>query len=155
LDSDGKIAEITLETKTRRIKDITFNIKNLRFRCKRCATFCCKLGGPKLSVRDVERLEKAGYNKEEFLESGRWGLKGKADGSCVFLQFNQERGFHECSIYDVRPILCRLYPFYLQKMSPDLFMLRIMPCRGISRRVGKLIDERFIINHLSYATSSE
>ena len=148
MESDGNIAKISFEPRTRKVKNITFFIRNLRFKCKRCAVFCCKLGGPVLCLKDVERLRKAGYKEAEFLDAAHGSLKNKADGSCVFLQLDKERRVSECSVYDYRPILCRLYPFHLEKISPGSFMLKILPCRGINRRCGGLIDERFIITHL-------
>jgi len=148
MESDGNIAKISFKPRTRNVKNITFFIRNLRFKCKRCATFCCKLGGPTLSLNDAERLKKAGYKEVEFLDDAHGSLKNKADGSCVFLQIDKERHFCECSVYDSRPVLCRLYPFHFEKISSNSFMLKILPCRGINRRYGELIDEKFILTHL-------
>jgi len=148
MDSSGSIAQLRLEPKTCNVKHITFYTRNLRFKCKRCATFCCKLGSPKLSANDVIRLKQAGYNRAEFIDSAHSSLKNWADGSCVLLQFNKERNVYECLVYDSRPILCRLYPFYFQETSPNLFILEIMPCRGISRLAGEPVNERFFVNHL-------
>lgn len=150
MESDGDIAKINFEPETRNVKNITFFIRNLRFKCKRCATFCCKLGGPMLYLKDVERLKKAGYQEVEFLDDAHGSLKNKADGSCVFLQLDKERHFSECSVYDSRPALCRLFPFHFEKISPSSFMLKILPCRGINRRSGELVDEKFIITHLTH-----
>jgi Fe-S-cluster containining protein len=148
MESNESIAEISLKPGTFSVKRTTFSKRSLRFKCKRCATFCCKLGGPKLSANDVERLKQAGYDAAEFLDSVYCSLKNRGDGSCVFLQLKKERDVYECSVYDSRPVLCRLYPFYLEEKSPSLFMLKIMPCRGINGRYGELVDERFIITHL-------
>jgi len=148
MKSDGNIAQISFEPRTRNVKSIIFFMRNLRFKCKRCAIFCCKLGGPTLSLKDVERLKKAGYKEAEFLDDAHAGLKNKADGSCIFLQLDKKRHFYECSVYDSRPALCRLYPFHFEKISPSSFMLKILPCRGINRHHGELIDKKFIISHL-------
>jgi len=148
MKSDDEIAKISLEPETRNVKQVTFYIKNLRFECKRCATFCCKLGGPKLSADDVECLKRAGYEETEFLDAVNGSLKNRSDGACVFLRLKGERDVYECSVYDARPTLCRLYPFYFQKTSPSLFILKIMPCRGISRDTGEPVNERFIVAHL-------
>jgi len=148
MESDGNIAQISFEPGTCNVKNIMFFIRNLRFRCKRCSTFCCKLGGPTLSQKDVERLKKAGYKEVEFLDGAHGSLKNKADGSCALLQIDKERHFYECSVYDSRPALCRLYPFHFEKISPNSFVLKILPCRGINRRYGELVDEGFIVTHL-------
>jgi len=148
MKSDGNIAKISFEPRTHKVKNTTLFIKNLRFKCKHCATFCCKLGGPTLYLKDIERLKKAGCKEVEFLDGIHGRLKNKADGSCVFLQLDKERNFSECSVYDLRPALCRLYPFHFEKISPNSFMLKILPCRGINRRHGELVDEKFILTYL-------
>jgi Fe-S-cluster containining protein len=145
---DENIARINLDPKTHSIKHATLYVKNLRFQCKRCATFCCKLGGPTLSASDVERLTKAGYCQTEFLEANHNGLKSAADGSCIYLKFDAEKQVYRCAVYDYRPALCRLYPFHFEETGPCCFILKLMPCLGINRRVGVLFDEEFIVARL-------
>lgn len=139
------IAYISLEPKTLRVKRITLYERRLRFRCKRCATFCCKLGGPALSLKDVESLKKAGRREAEFLDAAESSLRNEASGSCVFLEYDKEKDIYACTVYHHRPTLCRLYPFHLEKTRSNSFVLKIMPCRGISRRYGEPIDEKFIM----------
>jgi len=148
MKSDGKIAQIILEPKTRSVRHITFYIKNLRFKCKRCATFCCKLGGPTLTLKDVERLKKAGCCEADFLDIVHSSLKNTASGSCVLLKFDAEKSVYKCEVYHQRPALCRLYPFHLEKTGPNSLVLKIMPCRGTSRRYGELVEEKFFKNKL-------
>ncbi len=150
LGMNGKFAEIALEPVTRVIKRVTVYEK-LRFRCIRCAVFCCLLGGPKLSVTDIECLKNAGHDEADFLDTVRNGLKIMANGSCCFLRLNGEKNLYECSVYDSRPLLCRLYPFHFQWTGLDTFVVRIMPCRGLSRRFGNLLDERFLCDYLQDA----
>jgi len=38
-----------------------------------------------------------------------WALRKKPDGDCIFLEGGR------CAIYDVRPWICRTYPFYLDE----------------------------------------
>lgn len=146
-----------MEHKTNEILGVTVYEKNLRFECRRCATFCCELGGPKLTKKDIERIEHAGYNARQFLVPFRGaseipptflgGLKSKEDGSCIFLKPNPKKGNYECSIYDSRPVLCRMYPFDFQKINSKSLMLRVIPCcRGLSTQKGALVDERFIVD---------
>jgi len=148
MDSDGNIAQISIEPKTHNVRHITFYIKNLRFKCQHCATFCCKLGGPKLSSKDVEALKKAGFCEAEFLYTSNSGLKSTASGSCVFLRFDREKGVYECAVYQHRPALCRLYPFHFEETSANSYVLKIMPCMGISQRHGEIVDEKFVIAHM-------
>jgi len=148
LDSDGKIAEIGIEPETGNVKHIVLFGNNLRFKCQRCATFCCKLGGPRLSSKDVEQLKKAGLTRAEFLDAINGRLKSMFSGSCVFLKFDSQKQFYECMVYPCRPVLCRLYPFHIEKTSSDRFVLKLLPCKGISRRLGAIIDERFLIDNV-------
>jgi len=148
MKSDGKIAQVRFEPRTHNLHNITFYIRNLRFKCKRCATFCCKLGGPSLSLKDVERLKKAGHCEHEFLDATQGGLKNTAFGSCIFLTFDKQKSAYRCIVYRHRPALCRLYPFHFEKTSPNSFVLKVMACSGISYRAGELVNEMFIIAHL-------
>jgi Fe-S-cluster containining protein len=93
--------------------------------------------------RDVDRIEQAGYRREEFCEVDR--LKSKEDGSCVFLSFDAEKNVYECSIYEVRPALCRLYPFDFERISSNFFMLKLIPCcKGLYKRYGELVNKNFV-----------
>ncbi|PMB75174.1 MAG: YkgJ family cysteine cluster protein, partial [Candidatus Bathyarchaeota archaeon] len=61
-----------------------------------------------LSEADIKRLEKVGYNREEFV---RYDKKGFAKlrnnrGYCVFYNPQKER----CKVYNYRPLGCRIYP---------------------------------------------
>ena len=159
MELNGEIVRIFFDPKTRQILDITICEEHARFECQRCATFCCKLGGPKLTKKDIQRIEQAGYSPRKFLNpfKGRsnrsstfqGSLKSRDDGSCVFLEFDPERGNYECSIYDSRPALCRLYPFDFEKIDSKSIVLRLIPCcRGLNNPDGELVDERFIVSHM-------
>jgi len=84
----------------------------------------------------------------EFLDKRYYSLRSRADGSCIFLQHSKEKNIYECLIYDSRPILCRLYPFHFEQIHSDSFLLKLMPCLGINRRCGELVDTKFIITHV-------
>ena len=148
-----------MDSKTRQIRDLSLLQKRFRFKCKRCATFCCRLGGPKLTRNDIERIEEAGYHVKDFLEPAnsefkampftRGSLKNREDGACIFLKFDAKQNRYECSIYDLRPILCRLYPFDFDRVGTNSIVLKFIPCcRGLNNLDGKLVDERFINKHL-------
>jgi Fe-S-cluster containining protein len=148
LDSDAAIAEVSIDPETGKIKHLAVFVNNLRFKCQRCATFCCKLGGPRLSSKDVEQLQKAGLARAEFLDPANGRLKSVVSGSCVFLKFDSHKQIHECTIYQCRPTMCRLYPFHIEKISSDRFVLELLPCRGINRRRGAIINERCLIDNV-------
>jgi Fe-S-cluster containining protein len=154
------LARITINSETRQVKALSLHQKHLRFKCQRCAIFCCRLGGPWLTGKDIERIKHAGYDLKDFLEPAlknksknlpimRGSLKNNEDGSCIFLKFDPEKDRYECLIYDFRPALCRLYPFDFERISPGSVVLKLIPCcRGLNNPNAELVDEEFITNHL-------
>lgn len=153
------IARLTVNLEKRQILDIHLYEKNLRFKCKRCAVYCCKLGGPSLTKKDMEQLESIGCDVSECIESSEreYGafpstsnvIKSKKDDSCVFLRKHKKNGIYECTIYDARPILCRLYPFDLKRTSVNSFLLGVIPCcKGLNSSDGELVNARFIEKNL-------
>jgi len=135
------IAEITVDREARRIRKIDHHVNRLTFKCQRCGIFCCKLGGPRLTRQDVNRLAQARYETSEFLNVGNVSLRNRKDGSCIFLLFDALSHVYKCSIYDLRPILCRLYPFRFSKSGPNSFALKLIPCcNGLNAKDGQRID---------------
>ena len=157
---DENIAEIIFDPAAKRIVRMTFYHDDLRFKCRRCAVFCCKLGGPELTKSDMERAKLAGHGLEEFLETTTdpkfkrlpmmvGNLKNSNDGSCILLKRGPRRGVYECPIYDSRPARCRLYPFDFERVSPNSFKLKLIPCcNGLNAEDGELVNENFITKHL-------
>jgi Fe-S-cluster containining protein len=154
----GNVAEFKLDSETGQLLDVYLLERNLRFKCKRCATYCCKLGGPCLTKEDVEQIESVGHKTSEFVENSRrrYGnhslmtsvMKNRRDGSCIFLRTDGERNAYECSIYDVRPILCRLFPFEIKRMDAGSFLFKILPCNGLNDADGELVNKEFVVEHL-------
>jgi hypothetical protein len=60
-----EIAELTFDTKAKCLIKLDLLRKDLRFKCQRCAIFCCKLGGPALNVKDLQRLRQAGTKQKK------------------------------------------------------------------------------------------
>jgi Fe-S-cluster containining protein len=159
LKLNEEIAGIILNSDHKQVFDITVYEENLRFECRRCAAFCCKLGGPNLTRKDIKRITQGGYKAREFVvpfksESEGWptflgSLKGKEDGSCIFLEFGLEEGIYECSIYDFRPALCKLYPFDFYNINSQSIVLKLIPCcRGLNNPEGEFVNEEFIVDSL-------
>jgi len=153
------IAKVLVDPKTRQILDIHLYERNLRFKCQRCAIYCCKLGGPILTKKDIEQIESVGHDINEFIEIAKrqYGnfpfmpsmVKSKKDGSCIFLRKDEKGNVHKCSIYDIRPVLCRLYPFDFKKINANSFLLRIIPCcKGLNNADGEIVNNHFIAKHL-------
>jgi len=61
-----------------------------------------------LTEEDIERIERLGYRREDFVVIGDDGIPRlkNVNGHCVFLDV--ETG--KCKIYPYRPLGCRLYP---------------------------------------------
>jgi Fe-S-cluster containining protein len=147
LETNEKIAEIAIDTESRRIQYIKFYETKLRFRCQRCAIFCCKLGGPRPSEKDIQRLKHVKSDPVAFLDSNGY-IQSKKDKSCVFLKSCANKIF-ECSIYNFRPSLCRLYPFHVERSSPNLYTLKLISCcSGLNVEDGELANENFIVKYL-------
>ena len=154
------IAEVILNPEAKRIVRMTFYHDDLRFRCRQCAVFCCRLGGPILTKSDMERAKLAGHGLEDFLEiivdpkfKGLpmmvGNLKNNRDGSCILLKSSLRRGVYKCPIYDSRPARCRLYPFDFERVSPNSFTLKLIPCcNGLNAEDGELVNENFIRKHV-------
>jgi len=122
------------------------------------------LGGPPLSQRDIDKLRRLGYNPSEFCEtmlSGRSRLpkdteramRNRDDGSCIFLKTDREKDKNVCSIYDHRPALCRLYPFYFVPKGSRLLLKVIPCCSGLNDPEGELVDEGFLARYLHEAAT--
>lgn len=76
-------------------------------RCSHCGK-CCEETEMWLSKADIERLERAGHRREDFVrydEQGFAQLRNR-DGYCVFYDFSLRR----CGAYSDRPLGCRVYP---------------------------------------------
>jgi hypothetical protein len=59
-----------------------------------------------------------------------WMLQRKNNGDCVFIP--EEKKDSKCSIYELRPLLCSTYPFYMEELE-----LRASECEGIGGEITK------------------
>ena len=152
------IAKVKLDPETGQFLDVRLFDRSLRFRCKRCAIYCCKLGGPCLTKEDIEQIESVGHKTSEFVQDSKreYGshslltsaMKNRKDGSCIFLRTDEKRNAYECSIYEIRPILCRLFPFEIKRIDIGSFLLKILPCNGLNDADGELVNKKFVVKHL-------
>ena len=92
---------------------------NIKFECNRCG-LCC--GDTEQKTRHILILEDeakkiAAYTSQSiayFSEETKgklpyvYEMKKTKEGKCVFLKDN------ECNIYQLRPLICRFYPFELK-----------------------------------------
>jgi Fe-S-cluster containining protein len=139
------LAEITVDLESRRVINVTLRERQLAFNCRRCAVFCCKLGAPRLTPKDIQRLERAGFHLTEILCMDQSTLRKGHDDACILLSWDQKHRLYKCACYDTRPALCRLYPFRFERLGHNLFALKLIPCcNGLNERNGESVNEEFV-----------
>jgi len=115
--------------------------------CKRCEANCCKNWTIFVTISDVNRIcnytglkprdfsefsKIPEWEKNKYLSKGRDHIYGllkddrilqlkKKGEECFFLKGKK------CSIYCVRPMICRLYPYWFKKEEKNL---KIVICIG-------------------------
>jgi Fe-S-cluster containining protein len=136
LNHDGRVAEFYYPAR-------------LGWMCTRCGRCCMDAEGWDRRVllleKDVTRLEEAGEQDfHEQTDEGRFiAVMKKDDGRCVFLSENS------CMVYENRPLLCRMYPFYVERQG-DVYILGVDPgCPGVGG--GEALAEEFFRGLLAYA----
>ena len=78
--------------------------------CSHCG-ICCQKTEMLLSMADIRRLERAGYDRRKFVRHDKRGfakVRNKS-GYCVFYDAEKNR----CKVYKYRPLGCRIYPVIL------------------------------------------
>jgi Fe-S-cluster containining protein len=99
-------------------------IRSENFSCKRCGE-CCRELIVKLYKKEIDDIKKAGFGKDFFSYDPhiRSHVLKKTRGKCIFLG-KKEREFY-CRIYEIRPRVCREYPFVnsleVENCKPILF----------------------------------
>ena len=103
------------------------------FKCDRYCGECCKKMLVAVSNKDIQRIEKLGYKKENFVmkdvfnlmkikdfqdtgnlrfpRAKRKFLKKQENGWCIFLG-KEKDGKYTCKIHKHRPEVCQKYPFF-------------------------------------------
>jgi len=113
--------------------------KNVRFRCEKCA-LCCgdtknrprtilllKAEADRISQKTSASLEVFAERVEGF-EPYAYRMKKTVDGKCVFLKGNS------CSIYRIRPLICRFYPFQFKRVKNNRYTFTYTnECSGIGK----------------------
>ncbi|MHA2502305.1 MAG: YkgJ family cysteine cluster protein [Candidatus Kariarchaeaceae archaeon] len=101
----------------------------MKFTCTSRVDCCSRLSIP-VTEPEIDRIVKAGYELDQIIRdsspvilnpSSNVGRQQKAyilkkkpfDGTCTFLEEKM------CSIHEIKPIACRLYPFSLNIMSEE------------------------------------
>jgi len=124
--------------------------KYVRFKCKRCAS-CC--GDTQNRTRSIllSKPEADYISKKTFMdiniiaeETGGfepyvYAMKKTKDGKCIFLKSKS------CTIYPMRPLVCRFYPFPLRSLGNDRYVFDYAEeCLGIGK--GSKLKKSFFKN---------
>lgn len=104
--------------RTRHMKEI--GELTIKTNCRSCANKCCSqpYDWVFLTAREIERLEAAsGSSADQFVSLKKNPKTGQVFRTlnlpCPFL--NVKTG--DCQVYESRPLVCRLYPFYLEPLT--------------------------------------
>ncbi len=119
-----------------------FHPQGLHWTCKRCGA-CCRDSRTRprrvlLLPTDIKRLEATGKTRFSEPVEGEdpfLAVMKKSHGSCVFLTSTG------CSVYQCRALLCRTYPFWVERDGPALVILVDSACPGVGS--GPEIGEGF------------
>jgi len=113
----------------------------LRFTCTQCGNCCTGAPGYVwVTKREIERIAAflgrpgRGLTREHLRRVGiRHSLTENArTGDCCFLK-TQNNGQRQCSIYPVRPLQCRTWPFWKWNLkSPDDWQEAAATCPGMN-----------------------
>jgi Fe-S-cluster containining protein len=134
----------------------------IAFGCSKCG-LCC--GDTKKKTRhilllnsDTDRIVSVSNRKISTFATETAGKqpyvyemrKNPQNGKCVFLQQNH------CSIYEVRPLICRFYPFEMSTNENGVYAFKATEeCPGIIRLgktgVGKKLDASYFRELLEVA----
>ena len=113
--------------------------KHVSFECERCALCCGDTEKKSRSILllkgEADRISEKnllGLNefaeKIEGLEPYTYRMRKTEDRKCVFLKDNS------CSIYQIRPLICRFYPFQLKNPGNDRYVIEYTDeCPGIGK----------------------
>ncbi len=118
----------------------------VRFRCVKCGICCCdtkeKTRCILLLTSETEQISKATLQptqqfavKIEGREPYVYEMKKREDGKCVFLKNDR------CTIYQVRPLICRYYPFELNSCGGKYSFRFTEECPGIGK--GRVLGEDY------------
>jgi len=111
----------------------------LSFECTQCGNCCSGAPGYVWATKEeIRRISEFLGRDDGWLESKhlrrvgfRYSLTEKRDGDCIFLKRDGKQTM--CSIYPVRPLQCRTWPFWRQNLrSPDAWNTAHETCPGIN-----------------------
>ena len=133
--------------------------EDVRFVCEKCGRCCgdtedtvrhvllLKTEAEKISEQtslDIHEFAQEVYGFEPYIYEMK---KTEPDGKCFFLKDNR------CTIYEIRPIICRFYPFELKNLGNKSYLFSYTPkCPGIGK--GPRIEKEFFDQLFKVATDA-
>ncbi|MCJ7560495.1 YkgJ family cysteine cluster protein [Candidatus Bathyarchaeota archaeon] len=122
---------------------IVFTFKKpYRFLCiENCGMCCLQRGGLFITKNDFEILKFEQVSKFEKQPEEAPGFYSKlqfSKGTCPFLMTNK------CSIYEKRPVICRIFPFMLAYGPNGKLFVSLARCPGVQFSKGRVIDENMV-----------
>ena len=111
----------------------------LKFECTQCGNCCSGAPGYVWATKDeIQAIAKflgqsdGWLGKEHLRRVGfRYSLTEKPNGDCVFLK--RADGRATCSIYSVRPVQCRTWPFWNENLrSEEAWTKAARNCPGMN-----------------------
>lgn len=109
--------------------------------CSHCGV-CCQKTEMLLSMTDIKRLERAGYNRRKFVRYDKHGFAKVRNngGYCVFYDAEKNR----CKVYKYRPLGCCVYPVIFSE-EEGVVADDICPMKGtVSRRDLEVDGEKVV-----------
>lgn len=89
---------------------------------------CCKETEMMLTGKDVERLERLGFKRDEFcVRDGNFLKLRNIKGLCFFL----DPGKGLCTVYENRPEGCRIYPIVFDLLRRKCILDKTCPYRDM------------------------
>lgn len=123
--------------------------KGILWKCRRCSKCCgdtpvrerriLLLPSEAKQIREAAKIPLEKFCQRTEYEPFALEMKKSAKGKCFFLKDNG------CKIYSLRPLVCRFYPFWLEKSGDGNFSFKVTDeCTGIG--FGKALEEAFFTN---------
>jgi len=92
-----------------------------KFNCQMCGN-CCRLRIISVTDDDIKRISEKGY-KDFYAKKGNEYWMKRVKGRCIFLKDDK------CSIYEIRPEICRKFPFF--NIYSITYCRRLTCCPGL------------------------
>lgn len=121
---------------------------NFSFHCYDCGD-CCRHESGYIFLLDFEIRKIANYfkiNEKEFksnftikISENLYSLKEKENLDCIFWEKENRNNKGGCSIYKIRPLQCKNFPFWLTTFSSkENFEYTAKRCSGIMSKNGRI-----------------